>query len=119
MTIHDLKVWTQFFWDIKAGRKTFEVRINDRGFKVGDELLLREWEAIPQRYTGHTVWAKVTYLCDIRSIMNEDMVGMSIEVMGERKPMDNSLPPCSDCPRDESSCKFKRLTCTRPEKVIE
>lgn len=81
MTVHDIKVWTQFFWDIKAGRKTFEVRINDRGYKVGDELALHEWEAIGQKYTGRTVRAKVTYVCDIRNIMNEDIVGMSIEVL--------------------------------------
>lgn len=82
MTVHDLKVWTVFFWDLKAGRKTFEVRINDRGFEVGDELVLREWEAIPKRYTGATLRAKVTYICDISNIMNEDIVGMSIEVIG-------------------------------------
>lgn len=33
------------------------------------------------------------------------------------EPKDNSLPPCCDCPRDESSCEFDRLTCTAPEKV--
>jgi len=80
MTVHELKTWTEFFWDIKAGRKTFEVRVNDRDFEVGDYLVLREWEAIPQRYTGAVVGVRVTYMCDIRNIMNEEIVGMSIRL---------------------------------------
>jgi hypothetical protein len=43
-TMHDLKVWTEFFDAILDGRKTFEVRnARDRCFAVGDVLRLREW----------------------------------------------------------------------------
>ena len=40
MRTHELKtLWT--FWDAVAdGRKTFEIRENDRGFQTGDKLLL-------------------------------------------------------------------------------
>ena len=43
MTEHALKTWPVFFDDVLSGRKTFEVRKNDRNFQEGDTLLLEEW----------------------------------------------------------------------------
>lgn len=45
---HELKLWTVFFED--TYRKPFELRRNDRGFKVGDRLHLREWD--PEVYAA-------------------------------------------------------------------
>ncbi|HGC8936787.1 TPA: DUF3850 domain-containing protein, partial [Streptococcus agalactiae] len=40
---------------------TFECRYNDRDFKVGDELLLREYD--PQKgYTYRCIVRKITYI---------------------------------------------------------
>jgi len=41
---HELKVWPQYFCRVKDGSKTFEVRVNDRGFQPGDEVVLREFD---------------------------------------------------------------------------
>lgn len=38
---HDLKTDPEVFDAVAAGLKTFEIRFNDRGFKVGDRLRLR------------------------------------------------------------------------------
>lgn len=38
--IHELKVRNEFWDDLSSGAKTFEVRRDDRGFKVGDMLSL-------------------------------------------------------------------------------
>jgi hypothetical protein len=43
-TTHTLKTVNPWFTDIWNGKKNFEVRIDDRGFKVGDILRLREFE---------------------------------------------------------------------------
>lgn len=42
--IHDLKVWPEAYKALRCGLKTYEVRVNDRGFQVGDVLRLRLWE---------------------------------------------------------------------------
>jgi Domain of unknown function (DUF3850) len=47
MKEHELKCWPDHFRDICRSIKTFEVRRNDRGFEVGDVLILKCWD--PQR----------------------------------------------------------------------
>ena len=62
MKRHDLKTWPAFFEHIWRGAKRFELRKNDRDFHTGDELLLREWEPDPEKYTGRYVRVHVTYV---------------------------------------------------------
>lgn len=45
-----------------SGYKKHEVRVNDRDFREGDELWLREWDPDKQTYTGRHVLATVTYM---------------------------------------------------------
>ena len=47
---HDLKIKPEYFTAIADGRKTFEVRYNDRGFHVNDTLRLMEHTG--EEYTG-------------------------------------------------------------------
>jgi hypothetical protein len=49
---HHLKCWPGPFTDIRTGIKTFEYRLNDRDYKVGDVLILKEWT--PCAYTGES-----------------------------------------------------------------
>ena len=58
--IHDLKILTQHFVDVKSGRKKAELRKNDRDFAVGDMLILREWTGT--EYTGRRVIVKITHI---------------------------------------------------------
>lgn len=60
--MHELKCWPGPFQEIWDQRKRFEVRKNDRNFKVGELLHLREWGPETKRYTGRYVVAMVTCL---------------------------------------------------------
>ncbi len=61
MTEHHLKTWPEFFTAVVSGDKTFEVREDDRGFEVGDVLVLREY-AVGVGFSGYEVRRRVTYI---------------------------------------------------------
>lgn len=50
--IHELKTWPEFFDAVDRGEKTFEVRRDDRGFQVGDEIVLQRWQPNPNEIIG-------------------------------------------------------------------
>lgn len=53
MTIHELKISPIYFWDVYNGKKMFELRKDDRDYKVGDLITLREYEN--GQYTGREI----------------------------------------------------------------
>jgi hypothetical protein len=59
--VHELKTWPEPFGAMSRGEKRYEVRVDDRGFRVGDLLHLREWEPATQAYTGWDLLCLVTY----------------------------------------------------------
>jgi hypothetical protein len=59
---HVLKCWSSPFEAMRAGRKTFEYRLNDRDFQVGDRLLLQEYEPEARVLTGESLAMRVVYL---------------------------------------------------------
>lgn len=59
---HDLKIWPDYFEAVVDGSKTFEVRLDDRGFVEGDTLRLREWSPDTEEYTGREVLRRVGYI---------------------------------------------------------
>lgn len=67
---HRLKTDPAMFQSVWDDKKTFELRLNDRGFKVGDELLLLETRytgcqmenGSPLEYTGRGLGCKVTQI---------------------------------------------------------
>lgn len=72
---HDLKLTPPYFQAVMEGRKTFEVRQNDRGFQAGDSVTLKEWdENMPRpadflhmhhqnwKLTGRTIVKKIGYV---------------------------------------------------------
>lgn len=59
--VHKLKTIPPYFDHVLLGKKKFEVRKNDRGFKIGDILQLEEWTK-DGGYTGRKTRVKVTYI---------------------------------------------------------
>lgn len=61
-TTHHLKTLQPHFSDVWFGRKTFEIRVNDRNFQVGDILLLKEWDNLLGIYSGKGIEAKISHV---------------------------------------------------------
>jgi hypothetical protein len=59
---HALKTWTEYYKEIEIGHKAFEIRKFDRPFKVGEVLLLQEWDNIKNEYTGKEMRVAITYI---------------------------------------------------------
>ncbi len=62
--IHELKTLPEYFQEVFMEHKKFEIRKNDRDFKVGDRLILKEWEANGNFYTGRELARVVTYVLE-------------------------------------------------------
>lgn len=81
---HELKILPVYFREVENGNKKFELRIFDRPFSVGDELILREHDCF--KYTGRAVRVLVTYMLQLRGIkmcsdLKENWVILSISVL--------------------------------------
>lgn len=59
---HVLKIWPAYFKDVRSGKKTWELRRDDRQFSEGDTLVLMEWDPVPKEYTGEVERRRVTYV---------------------------------------------------------
>ncbi|MFN2747919.1 MULTISPECIES: DUF3850 domain-containing protein [Bacillus] len=59
---HHLKISPPYFKAVEDGRKNFEIRKNDRGFREGNSLCLHEWE--DDVFTGQSVDVLITYVTD-------------------------------------------------------
>lgn len=60
MTTHELKIYPSYFQMKMEGNKNWELRENDRGFKTGDLLILKEWNPVLKRYSGRQIIDIVT-----------------------------------------------------------
>ncbi len=92
MKIHGLKTVQPYFGQVKDGTKTAELRKNDRDFKVGDYLLLQEFEVTAHwtathldgiqtvgHYTGKFVLVEVTDVCHYPDALNDGYVMLSFK----------------------------------------
>lgn len=76
--MHSIKVWPQYLKAIRDGKKTWEFRWNDRDYRVGDILELKEWDESSREYTGEVELVVVTYLLEMDDWI-PGYVTMSIE----------------------------------------
>lgn len=77
--LHELKIQKEYYEAILSGKKTFEIRRDDRPFREGDYLKLKVYEN--GDFTGEELVCKIDYvyrgeLCkDGYCVMSIDFVG--------------------------------------------
>lgn len=81
MQIHKLKIKPEYLNDVISGKKKFEVRYNDRDFKVGDLIVLEEFKN--NRYTNRFLNREITYILNDQEYLKENYV-----VLGFRTRLD-------------------------------
>ena len=81
--LHELKTVQAPFVAVLEGKKRFEFRRDDRGFAVGDLLLLREWDGEDGDYSGRVILASVSYIARGEFGVPSGFCVMSIEVMAK------------------------------------
>lgn len=60
MRAHLLKTIDPYFYMVETGIKKFEIRNDDRVFKLGDVLVLARWHE--GRFTGERLYRRVSYI---------------------------------------------------------
>src|ERR1043166_3715297 len=86
-TVHELKCWPQFFRAIEEGRKTHDLRrSDDRRFRVGDQLLLREYDPSSGTYTGRTLSVEITYItsAELPCALSKDALNPAFAILSIR-----------------------------------
>lgn len=57
--VHDVKSVQPHFDDVASGRKTAELRLDDRDYEVGDTIRMREFVA--GEFTGRVIAYEITH----------------------------------------------------------
>lgn len=76
--VHELKLAAMYFKDVATGKKSFELRKNDRGFKTGDALRLNEYA--DGKETGRHIEADIIYMLEDYSGLQEGYCILGIKV---------------------------------------
>jgi hypothetical protein len=86
MRAHRLKIWPAQFAAIENGFLRTQLRRADRDYRVGDKLLLTEFDPGADKLTGRYCGVEVTHIlttADHPHGLLDDFVLLSIEVCGD------------------------------------
>ena len=71
---HHLKIEKQYYEDIESRAKRFEIRLNDRGYKVDDVIILKEIDA-DGNFTRRIHTAAITYTSEYKQLKGYIVLG--------------------------------------------
>lgn len=81
---HELKIRPEYFKAVVLGDKTFEIRKNDRNFKVGDVIVLHEWNE-KGGYTGKHTLVNITYVMTDSEFVKNGFAVLGIKLCSVRQ----------------------------------
>lgn len=85
---HKLKILSKYYEAILQGKKTFEVRKDDRPFNEGDTLLLQEAATSEGcGYTGREMKVDVTYILRDNNYVNDGYCIMGIKIASAKREL--------------------------------
>lgn len=76
--IHEIKIAAMYYEDVVSGKKSFELRKNDRGYKQGDKLIMLEFK--DGKHTGRIVNADIVYTLEDYAGLAEGYCILGIQV---------------------------------------
>lgn len=79
MATHELKTVRPHFDAVASGAKHVEIRKNDRGFEVGDLLVLCEYDASKGALSGRYIEVRVTHVLREFAGLARGYVALSFE----------------------------------------
>lgn len=79
---HYLKTINPFYRAVESGKKSFEVRLNDRDYQVGDILHLQEFVP-PETFTGRQIDAEAIYILDDDRFCKAGFVVIGLKIDSE------------------------------------
>lgn len=60
--VHEVKCWPQYYEAAVMGHKPFELRKNDRDYRIRDHLVLCAWDPMTQEFIGPRATFEITYI---------------------------------------------------------
>lgn len=70
-TVHEVKIWPEFFMDVADNKKPIELRLNDRDYQAGDLIQFLEWSPITETFTGRMVTKGIDYVLAFADLSGE------------------------------------------------
>lgn len=99
---HELKIMPEYFQAVRDGVKDFEIRYNDRDYKVGDNVVLREFDG---DYTdSDPIERRIKYIYDGNIGLQEGFCILGLENPAETKRRMITCPRCGLESRDFREC---------------
>ena len=80
---HEIKSEPSYFQPVWVGVKSFEIRQNDRDYKLYDEIVLQEWDPEEREYTGREVEGHIVYITDFHQHAGWCVFQIEIKKFGE------------------------------------
>ncbi len=82
MIIHKLKTVNPYFNDIWNRIKNFDVRLNDRDFKINDYVLLREFDTTTlNKYLFREILCRIYYIFEDSKFLKKNIIIIGIHII--------------------------------------
>lgn len=81
---HVLKCQSKYFQKSWINAKNFEIRKNDRDFKVGDHIILREFLVSEDKFSGRELTVLITYIFDDFGLQ-DDFIVLATQILAHKQ----------------------------------